>query len=50
MTGKKWEPVHPRGGALPSGKFELKSEPGSDTMVTAEVEVPTNREDSDDAG
>ena len=31
-------------------RFELQSEPGSGTTVTAEVEVPTNREDSDDAG
>jgi PAS domain S-box-containing protein len=36
--------------SLLGGKFELQSEPGSGTTVTAEVEVPTNREDSDDAG
>jgi PAS domain S-box-containing protein len=36
--------------SLLGGRFELQSEPGSGTTVTAEVEVPTNREDSDDAG
>src|SRR5215207_4109186 len=36
--------------SLLGGRFELQSEPGSGTTVTAEVEVATNREDSDDAG
>ena len=36
--------------SLLGGRFEAHSEPGSGTMVTAEVELPTNREDSDHAG
>jgi PAS domain S-box-containing protein len=36
--------------SLLGGRFEAYSEPGSGTTVTAEVELPTNREDSDDAG
>jgi PAS domain S-box-containing protein len=36
--------------SLLGGRFELQCEPGSGTTVTAEVEVPMNREDSDDAG
>jgi len=32
------------------GRFELKREPGSGTTVTAEVDLPTNREDPDHAG
>src|SRR5215212_7876675 len=33
--------------SLLGGKFELHSEPGSGTTVTAEVELQTNREDAD---
>jgi PAS domain S-box-containing protein len=36
--------------SLLGGRFEAQSEPGSGTMVTAEVELPTNREESDHAG
>jgi PAS domain S-box-containing protein len=36
--------------SLLGGRFELQSEPGSGTTVTAEVEVPTKREDPDHAG
>jgi signal transduction histidine kinase len=36
--------------SLLGGTFEAQSEPGSGTMVTAEVELPTNREESDHAG
>jgi signal transduction histidine kinase len=36
--------------SLLGGRFELQSEPGSGTTVTAEVEVPTKREDPDNAG
>src|SRR5919112_1179619 len=32
------------------GRFELTSEPGSGTTVTAEVDLPTKREDPDHAG
>ena len=35
--------------SLLGGKFELHSEPGSGTTVTAEVELQTNREDADHA-
>jgi PAS domain S-box-containing protein len=35
--------------SLLGGRFEAHSEPGSGTTVTAEVELPTNREDSDHA-
>jgi glucose-6-phosphate-specific signal transduction histidine kinase len=35
--------------SLLGGRFELQSEPGSGTSLTAEVEVPTNREDDEDA-
>jgi PAS domain S-box-containing protein len=36
--------------SLLGGRFELQSEPGSGTTVTAEVEFPTKREDPDNAG
>jgi PAS domain S-box-containing protein len=36
--------------SLLGGRFELQSEPGSGTTVTAEVELPTKREDPDHAG
>jgi PAS domain S-box-containing protein len=36
--------------SLLGGRFELQSEPGSGTTVTAEVELPTEREDPDNAG
>jgi signal transduction histidine kinase len=36
--------------SLLGGRFELQSEPGSGTTVTAEVDLPTIKEDSDDAG
>jgi PAS domain S-box-containing protein len=36
--------------SLLGGRFEAHSEPGSGTTVSAEVELPTNREDSDHAG
>ena len=36
--------------SLLGGRFEAQSEPGFGTMVTAEVELPTNREESDHAG
>src|ERR687897_172940 len=43
MTGKKWEPIHPRGETLPSGRFDLRGEPRSGRTVTAEVDPPTKR-------
>jgi signal transduction histidine kinase len=36
--------------SLLGGSFRLHSEPGSGTTVTAEVELPTKREDSSHAG
>ena len=48
-TDKKWGPVHPRAEALPSGRFELRNEPGFGTMVTAEFDLPSNREGPDRA-
>jgi PAS domain S-box-containing protein len=36
--------------SLLGGRFELQSEPGSGTTVTAEVELPTKREDPYNAG
>jgi PAS domain S-box-containing protein len=36
--------------SLLGGRFELQSEPGSGTTVTAEVDLPTKREDTDHAG
>src|SRR5215204_6288501 len=36
--------------SLLGGRFEAYGEPGSGTTITAEVELPTNREDSDHAG
>src|SRR5215204_5098070 len=36
--------------SLLGGRFELQSEPGSGTTVTAEVDLPTKREDPDHAG
>ena len=49
-TYKKWGPVHPRAESLPSGRFDLRSEPGFGTTVTAEIALPTNKEDADHAG
>jgi signal transduction histidine kinase len=36
--------------SLLGGRFELQSELGAGTMVTAEVELPEIREDYDHAG
>ncbi|HEX2742530.1 MAG TPA: PAS domain S-box protein [Rubrobacter sp.] len=36
--------------SLLGGRFDLHSEPGSGTTVTAEVELPVTREDADHAG
>jgi signal transduction histidine kinase len=36
--------------SLLGGRFDLQSEPGSGTTVTAEVDLPTKREDPDHAG
>jgi PAS domain S-box-containing protein len=36
--------------SLLGGRFDLKSESGSGTTVTAEVDLPTKREDPDNAG
>jgi two-component system, NarL family, sensor kinase len=36
--------------SLPSGRFELKSKPGFETTVTAEVDLPMKGEDPDHAG